>query len=730
MRRICAALLVSTMLGWTAPAFAQRPTARATYDAGNTVSIDGRLTEPFWQRVEWHRHFLQRDPAEGAEASELTEVAFAFDEHALIVAARMSSRSDSGVVADVTRRDTESQSEMIAISLDTYLDRRTAYTFAVTSAGTRLDYYHPRDDESDRDYSFDPVWHARVQRTPEGWTAELRIPFSQLRFRDATDHTFGLNIRRRTPARNEDVYWVLIRKNDNGWASRFGDLTGISGIAPSRRIEVMPYATSGTSIQTAPNAANPLESRFDGVGRAGADLKMGVGPNLTLEATLNPDFGQVELDPAEVNLSAFETIFTERRPFFVEGSQLLRGGDASYFYSRRIGGAPSVSVPGAFAVPPASATILGAAKITGRLASGLSVGALGAVSAAEDTRRVLRLGDDEDSVRTTPRTSFGLVRLQQQFGASASTAGMVLTHVGRDLRPADLAAAVLARRATAGSVDWNLRFRQGEYEFRGDLGFSHVAGEAAAITRLQRSSARYFQRPDAPHVELDPTRTALSGYRAILELRRNRGRHWLWSTSYILESPGFELNDAGRIANVDSHYVSGSLTYRQTRPGRIFRQWSFNVFADTSWTTAGERDRLLHSVNVNTTWRDFSQTTWHYHHELPGQSTSLTRGGPLMATPFFWDAYIRHTTNPARRVSASLYALYDENALGRRGIDIRPQVTLRPGPAWNVSGELIYVANTQPRQYATELAGGSETPSDGDTSSHRSAGASCRRESG
>lgn len=706
MRIVCGALAAGLTILAPSLVSAERPTAIAVAVEGEAIQIDGRLNEPVWARASWVSGFVQRDPIEGAAATERTDVAFAFDDHALFVGARLFSADPNALRTDVTRRDTESQSESLAISLDTYLDRRTAYTFVVTAAGVRLDYYHARDDANDRDYSFDPVWDARVVRTPDGWTAEMRIPFSQLRFRARAAHTWGLNVRRRTPARNEDAYWVLIGKNDTGWASRFGDLTGIRGIVSTRRVEVLPYVASGASVRTASDAANPLEPRLAGVGRVGADLRMGLGPALTLEAAVNPDFGQVELDPAEVNLSAFESVFSERRPFFTEGSQLLRGGDASYFYSRRIGSAPVVPVAGAFVARPENATILGAAKITGRLPSGLSIGALSAVTGAEDTRRVLEGNEAVSTVRTTPLTSFGIVRLQQQFGASASTAGFVVTHVNRSMDANHAAATILAQRAITGSVDWNLRFRRGEYELRGDLGFSHVSGEPAAIARLQRSSARYFQRPDATHVRFDPTRTSLSGYRGIFEVRKNSGRHWLWNAQYIGESPGFELNDAGRIAGVDSHYVNANLTYRETTPGPVFRQWSINLFADTFVTIGGERDRVLNALNVNMTWRDFSQTTWHYHHELPGQSPTLTRGGPLMATPFFWDAFVRHTTNPARRVSGSIYALHEESALGRRGIDLRPGLSLRPGPRWTLSSEVGYSGTTSPRQYVTELAGG------------------------
>jgi Domain of unknown function (DUF5916) len=462
--------------------------------------------------------------------------------------------------------------------------------------------------------------------------------------------------------------------------------------------------TVGGTLQSHGNPANPFE-RHSAIGRVGVDMKMGLGSNLTLEGSINPDFAQVEADPAEVNLSAFETFFQERRPFFIEGNELLQGGDPSYFYSRRIGSAPTGAVVSDYASRPDHSTILGAAKLTGRLSSGLSVGALVAASAREDARTFTATTGSFGQAPVAPATSFTVVRLRQQFGESGSTAGVVVTRVGRGFEQDDPLATFLPRQAYAAAADWNLRFRGGEYEFRGDVGVSYVSGTPSAIARVQRASSRYLQRPDQPHLHYDPARSALTGYRTITEFRRNSGRHLLWYVSAIVESPGFELNDIGRLLSVDQITVNGGLTYRETRTGRLFRNWSVEVAPGTFWTFGGDRDRVLTSVNVNTTWKDFSQTLWHFHNETRGVSASLTRGGPLMATPYFWDVLIRHTTNPAKRVSGTVYALYDENELGRHAIDLRPGLVIRPGSRWQLSVDPGYLRGTYPRQYITQLDG-------------------------
>jgi hypothetical protein len=361
-----------------------RKQAHAIRVAPGSVNIDGRLDDVAWRNAVPLTDFSQREPTEGAPPSDGIEIRFAYDDDALYVGARMLSREP--LQAPMGRRDEGDQSEYVSVMLDTYLDRRTAYAFGVTAGGVRLDWFYPRDTSWSDDDSFDPVWQARTSRDAQGWSAELWIPFSQLRFTDRSPQVWGLNVKRWVPSRNEEVQWQLIGRTDDRLASRFGDLHGIDGIRPPRRIELMPYVASSSHLIGVREEGDPFTGGANMVGRVGMDAKIGIGSNLTLEATVNPDFGQVEADPAEVNLSAFETFFDERRPFFVEGIDLLQGPVNNFFYSRRIGAAPVGRANADFVDFPAQATILGAAKLTGRLESGLSNGMLGALTAEESAR--------------------------------------------------------------------------------------------------------------------------------------------------------------------------------------------------------------------------------------------------------------------------------------------------------------------------------------------------------
>ncbi len=575
--------------GQDAPAAAPaRKQIRAVRIEGRAPAVDGRLDDAAWTAAPVLDDFTQKQPAEGRPATERTEVRFLYDSDALYVALRAFAKDPSKIQAPVSRRDNGGESEHIWISLDTYRDRRTAYSFGVTAAGTRMDWYHPRDDEYETDPSFDPVWEAEAQRDSLGWTAEMRIPFSQLRFVALPEQVWGLNIDRWIPSTEEDDFWIPVPSKERGWASRMGELVGISGIRPTRRLEVMPYVASGATLTAEPGRGNPFNDGSTLNVRAGGDVKMGLGPNLTLEGTVNPDFGQVEADPAEVNLSAFETFFGERRPFFIEGSQLLAGTGPGYFYSRRIGGAPRGDLldPGFYADLPGTSTILGAAKVTGRLASGTSLGALAALTDREDARTFDPETGELGRVRVAPLSGYAVARAQQEFGADASTAGLILTGVRRDVDGSPLAS-LLGRQALTGGADWNLRFRGGEYSVSGYAGFSHVEGDSAWVLRLQRSSARYFQRPDADYVEVDPSRTALSGYTAGVEVDRNNGRHWIWEVGAAAESPGFELNDLGSLSTTDDLVAYGQLRYRETQPGPFLRNYAVYVTPSAEWNYGG-----------------------------------------------------------------------------------------------------------------------------------------------
>jgi hypothetical protein len=688
--------------------------AQAVRVEGRAPQVDGRLDDAAWASAPPLSGLVQKLPDEGRPAGDSTEVRFLYDESALYVGARMWSRDPSAIQAPVSRRDNGDQAERLLVSLDTYGDRRTAYTFGVTASGVRLDWFHGSDSETAVDPSFEPVWQARVERDSLGWTAEMRIPFSQLRFSRADAQRWGINVSRRIPSTHEDAYWVLIPARETGWASRFGQLAGIAGVRPTRRLELTPYVASGADFTSEPGEGNPFDDGSESTARVGGDLKMGLGPNLTLEATVNPDFGQVELDPAEVNLSAFETFFAERRPFFTEGSQLLSAGN--YFYSRRIGAPPRASAVFGLAdrlvgeysymdVPPTS-TITAAAKLTGRLPSRTSIGVL---AAATDPERVRTFDPASDSIASfvaAPRTGYAVARVQQEIGGAGSTVGAVATAVRRDLDPGEPLAEYMSREAYSGGIDWNLRFRRGQYSLSGDVGYSHVSGDSLAILRLQRSSARYFQRPDADHVEVDTSRTTLSGMRASLLLQRNSGTHWLWYVDASARTPGFELNDVGAMGSTDRVALNSGLTYRQTTPRGPFRSYSVNLGNENAWNFGGDRTWGSVTSSSSFLFRNFwrlSLTGWV---DLPANSESASRGGPLVGTGHAWMGIvgIGNPTSSRTRLRAQMDNGGSEQ--GQTWFRLFTSASIRPGPRWQLSLEPDYRRYSEPRQYVATREGG------------------------
>jgi hypothetical protein len=682
-------------LVWTATCWAQEPPPlspgpprpiRVTRIEGASPHVDGHLDEAAWRGAEFVSGLIQKEPNEGAPARDLTELGFLYDAGALYIGARMHCDDPSTIRSTLSRRDDSGNSERIIISLDTYRDRRTAYSFAVTASGVRIDYYHPSDNEGDRDYSFDPVWEARTSRDENGWYAEMRIPFSQLRFTAAEQQEWGVNINRWTPNGNQDTYWVWVPKSETGWSSRMAALTGIAHVQPSRRVELSPYVSSGANFASRLDENDPFAEQSSFQSRAGADLKMGLGPNLTLESTFNPDFGQVEADPAEVNLTAFETIFDERRPFFIEGSHLLEGRGPAYYYSRRIGAPPRGSTPGDYEDRPTTTTILGAAKLTGRLASGASIGVLTALTAREMADYALADSSGaEGAAEVAPVSGFAALRFEQEFGPHASTAGASFSAVRRDVTTGEPLAGLLTRQAYAGGGDWHLRFRGGEYVVGGHVGASYIEGDEAAIERVQTASAHYFQRPDASHVELDTTRTDLAGFAGNLFVERRGGKHWLWGAGVGAESPGLEFNDTGQLRSADEVDAWANLRYRDTTPGRFLREYSLAVWPVVGWNWGGDRRYNGLDFELNWTWMNYMSAFAGL--ELFGDALSddFSRGGPLMKDPATrtWASELR--SNFAANSQWEVSNTFSEDDAG--GFSNYSEVTLsfRPAGRWRIS---------------------------------------------
>ncbi len=679
------------------------------------VRLDGMLNEAFWKDAIFVTDFLQKEPNEGEAPTDKMRIAVTYDDAAIYIGAELETQGRD-LPLFLGRRDTQGPTEQLIISLDTYLDRRTAYVFGVNAAGVRFDRYHGSDSPFNRDFSFNPVWEAKTKAGPNGWTVEMKIPFSQLRFTSKDEQVWGVNFNRWIPSLNEDVFWVFTPRQETGYSSYFGDLHGLKDIRPSRRIELMPYAASDGSVNDLNDEKDPFNDGSQINSRIGGSLKMGLGPNLTFEATASPDFGQVEADPAEVNLSAFETFFPERRDFFTEGSQLFDAEGGRYFYSRRIGASPRGSVEGDFKDFPSNTSILGAGKLTGRLQSGLSVGVLAAVTGREvafgftppngtDTAKNFK-------AEIEPPGFYGVTRLQQEFGKDGSTAGIIFTTVQRDMDKFSPLRSSLRSQAYSGSADTKLRFAGGKYDISANVGFSHVVGDSTVIKATQESSARYFQRPDQGYVSVDPTKTSLTGYKFGLRGGKRSGKHWLWGGGFGLESKNFELNDAGILNSADDIDAWNWIGYRETNPGRIFRSYSVFFNVNQSWNTNYQRQSSNINVNANVTWNNFWNSWIGFEPSIRFKSDSRTRGGPLMGFESGWNAWWGFSNNFSASTRYGLNGNYSVDELGGFMYSINGNLSTRVGPKLELSVRPRYRRENQPRQYVATLTG-SETTSAG-----------------
>jgi len=483
-----------------------------------------------------------------------------------------------------------------------------------------------------------------------------------------------------------------------------GELAGIRGIRPSRRVELLPYVATDTRVASSVNASNPFDEKSHSEFRVGGDLKVGMGPNATLEATFNPDFGQVEADPAEVNLSAYETFFAERRPFFTEGTQLL--GGRGNFYSRRIGAAPVLRPGATYTDAPRNSTILGAAKLSGRLPSKLSFAGLTAITDREEARAFDETSNAFSSAEVAPRSFYGVGVVQQEFGRDASTVYAMLTAVERDIESGSLAERALARRAYTGIVDTRLRWAGGKYDMSAFAGFSYVAGDSFAIAAQQTSSRRYWQRPDADYVDVDPSRTTLSGYFIGINHSKVSGAHWLWDIDIVAESPGYEINDLGRLGGADDRDVLTNLRYRETKRGRFLHNWDVGLFHGTGWNFGSVRQYTQFELYSGLTFKNFWRGSWGAGYNAPAINDNLTRGGPLMGTHQGHYTFAGLSSRSGARTSWSVNVNRSRGNDGGGGTNVNSSLTLRPGPQWELTLSPSFNASTAARQFVTSMSGG------------------------
>lgn len=678
------------------------------------IHIDGRLDEAEWRRAAAAGDFVQRDPVEGARAEEPTEVRVLFDDDALYVGARMYDRAPHTIADRLVRRDEEGPYDFFEVSLDPNSDRRTGYLFRVSAAGVQLDTYLYDDVRDDR--AWDAVWQSAVQRDSLGWSAELRIPLAQLRYEAAdTLQAWGANFSRRRVASNERTFFALESRRRHGRVSVFGRMVGLEMGDAKRRVELRPYGLA--LARAAPR--EPGDPFFDGSelgARAGLDLRYGLGAAFTLDLTLNPDFGQVEVDPAVINLTAFETFFPEKRPFFVEDARVfdfnLSGHQNRLFYSRRIGRQPQAPLPDSaeFADVPTETTILGAAKLSGRTAGGLSVGALAAMTARE-LGRAQRIG--EGGVETfvaEPRTAHGVLRFQQDFGAGRSQAGLILTGHHRVLPP-DGSFDFLTSSAYSAGLDFEHTWANRAWALWGFLAGSLVQGPNAALVRIQRLSNHYFQRPDAADLSVDSAATALAGAEWRLQLERRSGRHWTGAVWAGEVTPGFEVNDLGFSRSNERLDAGARLSYQEIQPGRVLRSYRISAFTFHNWRHQALERPLWASgwgrahqrgnwqVNANFTFLNYWDLNLEAAYRPETMSGEATRGGPLMIEPASAELRIRASTDRRKPLSLEPSVNLEEGRRGGSRFGAELEVTWRPTPTWELELSPEYSRQLDVAQY-------------------------------
>lgn len=625
--------------------------------AATPIRVDGQLDEGAWAQAPEHDQFVQRDPDEGEPASDRTVVQVVYDDDALYIGGRMYSVDPRHVRARLARRDEPIwNADVLEFYIDSQNDGLSGFVFRITPAGAIRDA--TMDANMGQDNSWDAVWEGAAVIDSLGWSTEIRIPFGQLRYSTgAADTVWGIQFLRVIGWRGEFAYFPARPKNVAMSPAYWARLVGLQDLPRRRQLEIIPYvAARSEHLQV--ESGNPFRSGSERRMDAGADLRYGVTNNLTLSATANPDFGQVEVDLARINLTHNELFFSERRPFFVERAETFRWGQSRVasasplqfnslsnlqsmssllnvysfdpFHSRRIGRVPQRDVRQLypFVDSPEEVTIAGAAKLTGRTARGLAVGVLDAVTARE-TARVLTTGGGRETIVVEPPTNYLVSRLRQERGGGNTVFGGLLTAVNRSMHDAALMGS-LRRDAYFAGLDLQQSWKQREWSFDGAVGGSLVAGTREAIAATQLSPVRYLQRPDRTTSRFDPERTRLTGSTAHGGLSKNTGQHWLGSIFYREVSPGLEVNDVGFQTLAGFRALTASVAYKEDMPTRFLRNYLVRPYALSAWNWDGFRGLTTGGVSLEATFNNFWQLMVRPERTDGGLDPFLARGGPAM----------------------------------------------------------------------------------------------------
>lgn len=669
----------------------------------NSLEIDGFIDEAFWDKVPWGTDFIEVNPDENTPPTEQTKFKILYDQKYLYIAILALDAAPETITKRLTRRD-GFEGDRVNILIDSYHDLRTAFLFTVTAAGVRGDEI-ATENGNDIDDSWNPIWSANAQIIPQGWSAEMKIPLSQLRFGNSEEQVWGLNVIRQLFSQNELSAWDRIPVGSPGWVSEAGELRGLKNIRPQKQIEIQPFAVTQMETYEA-EMGNPYRDGRDYKLNAGLDAKIGITNDLTLDVTVNPDFGQVEADPAAIALDGFEIFNREQRPFFVENKNIFdyqfAGNRDNLFFSRRIGRAPQVypSTPsGSYKDRPKNTTILGAAKFSGKTKNGWSIGILESVTSREFME--INNGGEISEALVEPLTNYFISRVQKDMNQRNTFLGGIFTATNRAISEATSS---LRKAAYSGGIDFRHQWKNRTYYFQANMVMSHVIGSKEAIQSTQENLTHLFNRVDATHLNVDPNRTSLTGTGGLIEIGKDGGRNWNFNTGFKWVSPELELNDVGFLRRADQQFRWTTVRYRTAKPFSVFRDINLRLNQFTSYDFEGNHNRTQYDFR---SWINF-QNNWGVNIGLTHKprifQNSALRGGPRWRFSEENFKFISFDTDNRRRFNASFRVVHsqakDDNfSFLKFGIDLNYQ----PIDALNISLSPEFESRPNKTQYITQL---------------------------
>jgi hypothetical protein len=663
--------------------------------------IDGKLDDECWQKGNWAGDWHQYIPTEGATPTYRTEMNIQYDDKNIYVAFRAFDGEPKKMVRLAGVRD-QFVGDIVGVNFDSYRDYRTGFEFNMTSWGQKVDLvlFNP----SEIDLNWNPVWKGKTGVEDSAWVAEFEIPLSQLRYSNKDEQVWGIHTWRWISRLSEENNFERQSKNGPGMLYNFGEFRGIKGLKKSRRVEIMPFAFGQlNTMKEEPGNPFTANGRNWG-GNMGLDAKIGLSSNFTVDLTVNPDFGQVEADPSVMNLSAFETFYREKRPFFLEGLTIFdyKFDDQSLFYSRRIGHAPSLSInpnENLFVKSPEKTTILSAIKLSGTTSKGLSVGLIQSLTANQSARLSDQDGN-RSKVHVEPLTNYTVARVQKGFNEGNTVVGGIVTSVNRFINDPGLE--FLSRNAYTGGLDLLHHWKDKEYFVETRLIGSHINGSREAITALQRSSAHYYQRPGANYLAFDTNRVNLNGFGGKLKIGKGSKGFWKYSTGVTWLSPGLELNDLGYMQSADMINQANEISYLINKPVFIFHSYDIGLEQSNSWnfngTYLGSGAHLSFDSEFENNWTFGINLIYNTR----AINTNMLRGGPEMILPYSLSSFGEIGTNPTKKIILEFGYDYEKRGNNSaRSYQLSPGLSVRPFDILKIGVSANYAGNNDELQYVT-----------------------------